>query len=188
MAEIENNLSQDVVQNMINAAMAALPTSFIAGGSSMTISDLMTNFPAGATYAGKYARISNLYNNVSTTATGGVDDIVRCRFDATNSVYRWVPQREAFNVSITPTGGNTNLTPLVTPPTVRLAGTLVGNLTITPSTTNAYIGQVFSVIQNSTLGLFVTTVTGLLGSNLTLLGNTTQNFEFTSGGWVKGTP
>lgn len=188
MAEISNGLNADQVTQMINTALASAPTSFVANGTSMNISDLMANFPAGATYTGRYARVSNLYNNVSTASAGGVDDIVRCRFDATNNIYRWVPQREAFNVSITPTAGTTTLIPLVTPPTVRLAGTLLGNLTITPSATNAYVGQVFEVIQNSTLGLFLTTVTGLLGSNLTLLGNTTQQFEYTAQGWVKGTP
>ncbi len=188
MAEVTSGISQDQVSQMIATALAGLPTSFVGGGNAMTISDLMANFPASAAYRGLYARVNNLYNNVSTTAAGGVDDIVRCRFDVVNNTYRWVPQREAFNVAIAPTSGTTTLLPLVTPPTVRLTGTLLGNLTINPSATNAYVGQVFQVIQNSTLGLFVTTITGLLGSNVTLLGNTSQLFEFTSTGWVKGNP
>lgn len=188
MAELSTGIGEEQVAAMIANALSSAPTSFVASGASMTISDLMANFPAGASYAGRYARVSNLYNNTSMTAAGGVDDIVRCRFDATNNAYRWVPQREAFNVSIAPASGTTTLVPLVTPPTIRLTGTLLGNLTLTPSSTNAYVGQVFEVIQNSTLGLFTTSVTGLIGSNLTLLGNTTQQFEFTSSGWVKGTP
>lgn len=188
MAEIATGIGEEQVASMIANALSSAPTSFVASGTAMTVSDLMANFPAGAAYSGRYARVTNLYNNVSMTSAGGVDDILRCRFDATNNVYRWVPQREAFNVSIAPTAGTTTLMPLVTPPTIRLTGTLLGNLTLTPSSTNAYVGQVFEVIQNSTLGLFLTTVTGLIGSNLTLLGNTTQQFEFTSSGWVKGTP
>lgn len=189
MAEIDNQgPTVDQVQQMINSAMATIPTSFVGGGTPMNIQDLMTNFPASATHSGKYARVSNLYNNSSMTSSGGVDDIARCRFDVTNNTYRWVPQREAYNIAITPTSGTTTLTPLVTPPTVRLTGTLLGNLTITPSSTNAYIGQVFEVIQNSVLGLFVTQITGLVGSNLTLLGGATQQLEYTSAGWVKGTP
>lgn len=180
--------TSDQIQQMIASALAAQPTSFVAGGSAMTIADLMANFPASVSTKDLYAKVSNLYNNSSASAVGGIQDILRCRFDVTNGVYRWVPQREAFNVSITPTGGSTTLTPLVTPPTIRLAGTLIGNLTINPSSTNAYVGQVFQVIQNSTLGLFTATVTGLIGSNLTLLGNTAQLFEYTSSGWVKGTP
>jgi len=176
------------VAAMIAAAIAAQPTNYVNSGSSMTIDNLLTNFPAGATYNGKYARVSNLFNGTSTTASGGIDDIVRCRFDVANAVYRWVPQREAFNISIAATSGTTTITPLVSPPTIRLAGTLTGNLTITPSATNAYIGQRFTVIQASTLGIFVTTVTGLIGSNLTLLGNTTQQLEYTVSGWSKSTP
>lgn len=173
---------------MVDAAIAALPLSFVNGGAPLTIQQLMTNFPPSLAYQGLFAKVSNLYNNSSATAVGGIEDNVRCRFDATNNVYRWVPQREAFNVAIAPTSGTTTLTPLVTPPTVRLIGTLTGNLTINPSATNAYVGQVFQVIQNSTLGLFVTTITGLLGSNVTLLGNTAQLFEYTATGWVKGNP
>lgn len=188
MADISNGLTPDQVQALIATAIAGLPTSFVAGGTAMTISDLMTNFPAGAAYRGLYARVNNLYNNVSMAASGGVDDIVRCRYDVVNNIYRWVPQREAFNVAVPLTSGTATLTPLVTPPTVRLTGTLLGNLTINPSATNAYVGQVFQVIQNSTLGLFVTTITGLIGSNVTLLGNTSQLFEYTATGWVKGNP
>ncbi len=189
MTEASNSgLSMDEVNSAIAAAIAGIPTNFVNGGTSMTIADLLTNFPAGSGNNGKYARISNLFNGTSTSAAGGIDDIVRCRFDVANAVYRWVPQREAWNMSVTPTGGTVNLIPLVYPPTVRLAGTLLGNLTVTPSATNAYIGQRFTVIQNGVLGLFVSSITGLLGSNITLLGNTGQGLESTSGGWVKANP
>lgn len=189
MAEvIPQGMTPDDVAALITAALAAQPTSFVGGGNPMTISDLYANFPPGASYNGKYARVSNLFNGTSTTASGGIDDVVRCRFDVVNNLYRWVPQREAFNMSMSPTGGTVNLIPLVAPPTVRLAGTLLGNLTVTPSSTNAYIGQRFTIIQNSTLGLFVTSITGLIGSNLTVLGNTAQQLEFTINGWSKSTP
>lgn len=189
MAEITpQGMTPADVTTLITTALAAQPTSFVAGGNSMTISDLLANFPAGSLYNGKYARVSNLFNGTSTTASGGIDDVVRCRFDVANNVYRWVPQREAFNISMTPTGGTVNLLPLVAPPTVRLAGTLIGNLSVTPSATNAYIGQRFTIIQNSVLGLFVTSITGLLGSNLTLLGNAAQQLEYTINGWSKSTP
>lgn len=170
------------------ADMIAAGSNFVAGGSAMSIADLMANYPAGIAYKGQYARVNNLYNGTSAAATGGLDDVLRCRFDDTNSVYRWVPQREAFNLTMSPTSGSTTLTPLVTPPTIRLAGTLLGNLSVSPLATNAYIGQKFTVIQNSTLGLFVTQITGLIGSNLTLLGNTAQELEYTATGWAKATP
>lgn len=183
-----SGMAPEQVAAMIASAIAGLPTSFVGGGSSMTLDALMTNYPAGASYQGLYARISNLFNGSSMTASGGIDDIVRCRFDVANGVYRWVPQREAWNLPVNAASGTTNLIPLVTPPTVRLVGTLLGNLSVAPSATNAYIGQRFTVIQASTLGLFVTTITGLVGSNLTLLGNTTQQLEFTAAGWSKSTP
>lgn len=184
-------ISADQAQQMIATAIAAIPaapTTFVNGGTAMTIDGLMTNFPPSVTYNGMYARVNNLFNGASLSAAGGIDDIVRCRRDITNGLYRWVPQREAFNTSQALTSGVMNLTPLVTPPTVRLTGTLLGNLTLTPSTVNAYVGQTFTVIQNSTLGLFITQVTGLLGSNVTLLGNTTQVFEYLNSGWAKSTP
>jgi hypothetical protein len=184
MAEVTvPGLSTEQVLALIAANAPA--TQFVANGAPMTIADLMANYPPSASVAGLYARVTNLYNNVSTSAAGGLDEILRCRFDATNNSYRWMPQRPDYNTVAAATGGTVTLTPLVTPPTVRLTGTLLGNLSITASTVNAYIGQRFNVIQNSTLGLFATTITGLIGSNITLLGNTVQLIEYTSGGWAK---
>lgn len=189
MAEISGSgVSFDQVTQMIADAIAGLPITFVNGGSAMTIDALMTSYPPGVAYMNKFAQVSNLYNGTSLTAAGGINDTVKCRFDVANNVYRWVPQREAFNIAMAPVSGTTTLAPLVAPPTVRLTGTLVGNLTVTPSATNAYIGQKFTIIQNSTLGLFVTSIAGLVGSNLTLLGNNTQELEFTNIGWVKSIP
>lgn len=186
MAQIVNQgLSLTQINTLISNALSGLPVSFVNNGSPMTLQQLFTNFPASATYAGLYARISNLFNNVSLSAAGGTDDIVRCRFDITNGIYAWQPQRLEYNTVNSTTSGTITLTPLVTPPTVRLTGTLLGNLSINPSATNAYIGQRFKVIQNSTLGVFVTTITGLIGSNITLLGNTVQDLEYTLAGWAK---
>lgn len=186
MAEVgSSGLSVSEVTAMIAAQIAAQPTAFVASGAPMTIAQVLATYPAGAAYDGMYANVSNLYNGASTSAAGGVREVLRCRQDVTNGVYSWTPQREEYNASMSPTGGSVSLIPLVTPPTVRLAGTLLGNLTVTPSATNAFIGQQFTVIQNSTLGLFVTNITGLLGSNLTLLGNTVQRLEYASGGWMK---
>lgn len=175
--------SQDVL-----ALIASTSATSFVSTTPMTINDLLTNYPAQASRAGQYARVSNLFNGASAVASTGVDEIVRCRYDAANAVYRWVPQREAYNISMPATNGTASLLPLVTPPTIRFTGTLVGALTVTPSATNAYIGQRFTVIQNSTLGVFATTITGLIGSNLTLLGGATQDLEYTANGWVKGNP
>lgn len=162
-----------------------LPTQFVSNGAYMTIAQLMTNFPAAATYDGMYANISNLFNGTDTTTAGGVREVLRCRRDVTNGIYAWTLQREAYNLAVASTGGTITTIPLVTPPTVRLTGSLLGNLTVTPSLTNAYIGLRQRIIQNSTLGIFATTITGLIGSNLTLLGNTVQDLEYTVSGWAK---
>lgn len=183
MGEVTNpGLSQADVLSMI-AANSAL--SFVNGGQPMTLDALLTNYPAGASYAGQYANVTNLFNGVSTTASGGVREVLRCRQDITNGLYSWTVQREGWNTSTAMTGGTLIAMPLITAPTVRLTGTLIGNITINASPTNAYVGQRFRIIQNSTLGLFVTTITGLLGSNLNLLGNTVQDLEYTIGGWAK---
>ncbi len=174
MAEVSTpGLSTQDVLALIASTSA---TSFVST-TPMTINDLLTNYPAQASRAGQYARISNLFNGASAVAATGVDEIVRCRFDATQGVYRWVPQREAYNMTMPATSGTASLLPLITPPTIRFTGTLTGALTITPSAVNAYIGQRFTVIQNSVLGLFVTTITGLIGSNLTLLGGASPDLE-----------
>jgi hypothetical protein len=141
----------------------------------LTFSDLLTNFPPSATYMNLYARVSDLY--------GSVDDIMRCRYDGTN--YRWVPQREAFSGNNTATSGTISLVPIVSPPTLRITSNLTGNLSVVPTTTNAYIGQRFRVVQVGTLGLFTSTITGLIGSNLSLLGNSVKEIEFGPSGWFQ---
>lgn len=172
------------VADVLALISANTALSFVNNGQYQTLAQLLTNFPAGAAYNGLYANVSDLFHNGSPGA-GGVREVLRCRQDVTNGSYAWTVQREAYNAAMAPTAGTVNLTPLITPPTVRLTGTLLGNLTITPSTTNAYVGLRQRVIQNSTLGLFVTNITGLLGSNITLLGNTVQDLEYTINGWSK---
>jgi hypothetical protein len=143
----------------------------------MPVATLLANFPASATYAGQYARVSDLYSSV--------DEIMRCRFDGTN--YRWVPQREAKTGTTAATSGTVTITPLVTPSTIRATGSLLGNLTFNPLTANAYDGQRHTVIMEGALGLFTSTLTGLLGSNITLAGNnaTTIQFSAANNGWFK---
>ena len=145
--------------------------------SAITLSSLLSTFPASATMLNMYARVSDLY--------GSVDDIMRCRWDGTN--YRWVPQRESFAGNNATTSGTLTLTPLVTPPTLRLSGTLTGNINATPSTTNAYIGQRFRIVNNAVLSIFTASITGLIGTNLTVLGGGSRDIEYGSGGWFAAT-
>lgn len=177
-----SGLSQADVLALISANSAL---SFVQSGAPMLLSDLLTNYPAGPTYAGMYANVTNLFNGTSTSTAGGVREVLRCRQDITNGTYAWTVQREGYNTTASMTGGTLVAVPLITPPTIRLTGTLIGNITLSASATNAYVGLKQRFIQNSTLGLFVTTITGLIGSNITLLGNTVQDLEYTASGWAK---
>jgi len=171
MAEVAGGVTAAQVAAMIaqsaGAGYVASPTT------TMTVADLMTNFPPAANYVNQYARVSDLY--------GSVDDIMRCRFDGVN--YRWVPQRPFFTAVTASTSGSVSIIPLVTAPTLRLTGNLLGNINVTPIATNAFIGQQQRVIQEGTLGLFTTTITGLIGSNITLLGGNTKLLEYGPTGW-----
>ena len=135
----------------------------------MTVAQLLSNYPAGASYLGRYARVSDLY--------GTSDEIMRCCVSA--GQYYWRPQRTDFaGPSVTTTGGSMTLTPLVSPPQMRVVGTLLGALTITPSTTNVWPGCQFEITMNGTLGLFLATVTGLLGGNQLIAAGSTRRIIY----------
>lgn len=165
-------LINSMVPPMITAGSA---TAFVGGTatSPTTVASLISTYPPSSTYLGQYARVSDLY--------GAVDDIMRCRYDGT--AYRWVPQRPAFSGTNAATSGAVTITPLVTPPTLRLTGTLLGSMTITPSSTNAFVGMQQRVVMEGVLGVFTATITGLLGSNLTLLGGNAKIIEYSPTGW-----
>jgi hypothetical protein len=172
MAEIAGGLGVQQVLDIISANSNA---SFVGGTATTptTVANLITNFPPYATYMGQYARVSDLY--------GSVDDIMRCRFDGV--AYRWIPQRPSFSGVAANTGGTVPIVPLVTPPTLRLTGTLLGSMSVVPSSVNAYVGQQQRVIMEGTLGLFTASITGLVGSNLSLLGGGSKLIEYSANGW-----
>ncbi len=153
--------------------LAASATTFVNDGVPQTVSQLMAAYPASASTFGLYARVSDLY--------GSVDDIMRCRFDGAN--YRWVPQREAYSGTTAATSGTVNITPLVTPPTLRAVGNLLGNVSFAPSATNAYVGMRQRIYVTGVLGIFTATITGLIGSNLTILGGSFRDIEYGPTGW-----
>lgn len=171
VAEMKAALSSDI-QSAIDQKFASLPTQFVTT-TVMTVNQLLSTYPASADTLGKYARVSDLY--------GAVDDIMRCRWDGV--AYRWIPQRESFN-SVVATTGTIALNPLFTAPMVRTNGGLTGAVQFVPSVTNAYIGQRYRIIVNGVLGLYLATVTNLIGSNLSLLGNSAKDIEYTANGWI----
>lgn len=147
---------------------------FINGGAFQTVSNLLTNFPAASQYRGMYARVSDLWGSVSTAMI--------CEYDGTN--YYWRPQRTDYSVVSTQTSGSMSLIPLVTAPVTVLNATLLGNVNVTPTTTNVWPGCQFEIYAPSNLGLFAINITGLLGGvTSTLLGGSSKTVTYTASGW-----
>lgn len=139
----------------------------------MTVAQVLANYPAGSAYLGKYARVSDLY--------GATDEVMRCCMSGAS--YYWRPQRTDYAASQASTGGSMTLTPFVTAPQMQITGTLASALNLTPSSTNAWPGCTFEITMNGTLGLFLATITGLLGGNLSLLAGSTKRLIWTGSGY-----
>lgn len=166
--------------DMFNSVMVRQSTFVTNPSTPITVATLLSTYPPSASNLGLYARVSDLW--------GSVDDILRCRYDGTN--YRWVPQRDTFVGTTAATTGTVPILPLITAPTLRITtGTLTGNLNITPSAVNAYIGQRARVIMPPaiTLGLYAVQITGLVGLNIPLLAGTAKDIEYASTGWFQST-
>lgn len=147
---------------------------FINGGAFQTVANLLANFPAALQYRGMYARVSDLWGSVAT--------VMICEYDGAS--YYWRPQRTDYSVISTQTSGSMTLTPLVTAPVTVLNATLLGNLTVTPSSTNVWPGCAFEIYAPSSLGLFGITITGLIGGVVsTLLGGSGKKVTYTASGW-----
>lgn len=174
MPETSPGLDVAAVQALIAAAPSAV--SFVNGGNEMAVADLLANFPAGATYQFRYARVNDLWGSVRT--------IMICERDT--SGYYWRPQRTDYAPPpITMTTGTMTLVPLVTAPIVNLTGTLTGNVNVTPSSTNVWPGATFTVTSNSVLGVFGINFTGLVGGGtVPLLSGGIRTLTYFSGtGW-----
>lgn len=158
-----------------NVAIAT--TSFINGFSSAspgTVATLMTNAPCNAARLGSYAVVSDLYSGNTGSST---NEVLRCGQSGT--LYYWRPQRTDYGAAVAFTGGTLTLNPLLTPPVMYLTGTMVANGTITPSTTYAYPGQQFQIVQAGTLGLFSIQIGGLAGGALSLVTGGTRVLTYT---------
>lgn len=149
-------------------------TSFINGGAFMPIATLMADYPAGSDYLGNYARVTDLWGNVRS--------VMICEYDGTT--YYWRPQRTDYATNNNATSGSMTLTPLVTAPVQFLTGTLLGNMTLTPSATNAWPGAQFTINMNGALGIFGVTLNGLIGGGtLSVLLGGSRTVTYTSAGW-----
>lgn len=167
MADISNQgLTLDQV-------LAAIPTAFVNNGGYQTVANLLSNYPAGVTYLGMYARVNDLWGSVRT--------VMVCEYDGTS--YYWRPQRTDYATANSSTGGSISLTPLITSPTVIFTGTLGLGMTVTPSATNAWPGAQFEIISNGILGVFSINISGLLGGALPLVAGGRRILTYTAAGW-----
>lgn len=159
------------------AKLTDIPPDQFISTTSMTVANLLANYPANAARVGKYARVTDLW--------GVTDEIMRCSSDG--ATYFWRPQRVDYATYNTSTSGAMTLTPLVTPPVLYLAGTLLGSMTVTPSTTNAWPGAQFEVISTGALGIFGISINGLIGGgSLPLLQGGRKLLTYTTSGWRGG--
>lgn len=164
------------LQDLLDQRFAGLPIQFVNDGAFQTVAQLLTNFPPTVALRGKYGRVSDLWGNVQT--------VMVCEGDS--SGYYWRPQRQDYAPApITATSGSMQLIPLVTAPIINLTGTLIGNISVTPQTTNVWPGATFTVTSNSVLGLFGINLTGLVGGGtVPLLSGGIRTLTYFSGtGW-----
>jgi len=140
----------------------------------LSLDDLLANYPASADMTGKYARVSNLFGNT--------DEVLRCRYDGV--AYRWVPQRQEGNMTLNAPSGTTIVRPLYSPPTVRVTGTITGTASIQPATANAWIGQRLRVIMAGALGLGAgLSITDVTGGAVPLIAGGVKDIEYGPTGW-----
>jgi hypothetical protein len=165
--------SQFATQSALASLAAAIPPTAFVSATPMTVAEMLATYPASAALLGKYARVTDLY--------GSADEVMRCSSNGTS--YYWRPQRTDYAITSTATSGAITLTPLLSAPQQFFTGTLLGNMTVTPSATNAWPGAQFTLTMNGILGLFSLTVNGLIGSSVPILTGTTRVFTYTAAGW-----
>jgi hypothetical protein len=177
MADVGGGITQQQAQDMIAAAIAGLPTSFVNNGAAQSVASLLTNYPAGAANLYKYARVNDLWGNTNS--------IMIC--EAEGSTYYWRPTRTDYASASSAQSGTVTLTPLVTPPTLYLTGALTSNLTVNMSATNAWPGAQFEVISTGVLNLFGITLGGLIaGGTVPILQGARKLVTYTTSGWRAG--
>lgn len=147
---------------------------YVNNGDPLPVATLLSSFSASQTYVGWYAVVSDLW--------GSVQEVMRCSYDG--NTYYWRPQRTDYAVASTQTSGAMSLVPLVSAPIIALQSTLLGNMTVTPTTTNVWPGCTFTIQAPSGLGIFSLSVSGLVGGLVgTLLGGSTRTITYTASGW-----
>jgi len=158
------------------ASLSQVPN-FINNGAFQTVANLLANFPAGSSFLGKYARVSDLWGSVST--------VMICEQDAGTGTYYWRPQRTDYAIPSTQTSGTLSLIPMVTAPVINMQSTLLGAVTVTPATTNVWPGCRFEINAPASLGIFSVSFNGLVGGLVqTILGGNRKTLIYSSAGWT----
>lgn len=150
-------------------------TQFVSGFNSTTpgtIANLMANAPCNASRVAQYAVVSDLYGGATAT-----NEVMRC--GQTGTMYYWRPQRTDFSITNSTTSGTVSLTPLLNAPTLVFTGSLLGNISVTPSTQYAWPGASFTVINKGVLGLFGINLTGITGGTLGILAGGQRTIYYT---------
>lgn len=149
------------------AALAAIPglmstTPQFVAPATMTVDDMLANFPASAPYRGKYVRVSDY--------GGFVDRVLRCDYETGSGLYFWTPTTPDYGRSLAVTG-NMTLLRLKSPPSVVLTGTIGVGVTrqVTIDTANGRPGEIIEIRNNLSSLLGTLNIGGLgLGSLLSL--------------------
>lgn len=132
----------------------------------MSVDTLLANFPAGAAYRGKYARVNDY--------GGYVDRVLRCDYDS-GGMYFWGPSGNTEYGRTVALTGNMTLFPLKSPTSLILTGTIGLGITreITLSTDNGRPGEIKEIAATgitSLLGGLQIAGTGILSAVGLVLG------------------
>lgn len=127
----------------------------------ITLAQLMAQYPAGPTYRGKYARVSDLW--------GAVDGVMRCGYNG--RIFYWEPTTQPQLIGQMPVTGSTTIQPLSSFPILELTGAIpLGNtFNVTAGLDYAWPGAIkeFRGSMTSLLGSLNILGTGI-GSTLAM--------------------
>lgn len=131
----------------------------------ITVAELMSSFPAGATHKGKYAQVSDLWG-------ASVFGVMRCGYNG--RIYYWEPTTQPTLAGQMPITGDMTVQPLSSYPIIELTGSLPALTTwnVTAGLTYAWPGAVKEFRGSLTSLLGTLNILGV-GSTLNLaLGGT----------------
>lgn len=142
------------------AVQALIPASSFVTPDIKTVGEVMSSYPAGSGYRGKYIRVSDLF--------GATDGVLRCGYDTNSGLYFWQPTTPEYGRSMALTQ-NITVAPLTHPTAINLTGTIGAAITrtVTLDPTNGRPGATIELRNNLTSILGALNILGTgLGSGL----------------------